>query len=278
MDNLLSEALRFAKQGFKVFPCIPNQKRPIKDWSYLKATNDPEEVYNVFNSKELYNVGINLKEAKLIVLDLDRHRDGQDGLAWLGEKAKQSLDGDCVVSTPRNGLHVYYSLSGADIPNKLELADGVELLTDFCTLPPSFVDIPKDNINGGYKLVSGSFEAIQPIPSWLLSEVQAKQGKRSITLDFTDTNRPKTYFTARFMAELKQGAGKGSRNSWITRQFGRMVSLGMSYEDSFDWIKIVNQNFIEPPLNDKELNGIVYSIIKRENRKLANSERSERDR
>lgn len=265
MENLLNEALSYAKQGFKVFPLIKNQKRPIKDWSYLKATNDQEEVYNVFCSEEPYNVGINLKEAGLIVLDLDRHQKAQDGVAWLTSKTSESLEKACVVSSPRNGLHIFYSLNGYEVPNKLELADGVEILTDFCTLPPSYIDMPKDDIKGSYKLVSGSFEDIQPIPPWLVNEIQIKQGKSSISLNFNDTARTKKY-TATLIEELTKGV-ESSRNVWVTKYIGKLLALGTNPESTYQFITVINENFISPPISDKELNAIFKSVMKAESKK-----------
>lgn len=266
MDSLLNEALSYAKQSFKVFPLIPNQKRPIKDWSYLKATNDPEEVFNIFCSEELYNIGINLKEAGLIVLDLDRHTDQQDGVAWLASKTNESLEKDCVVSTPRNGLHIYYSLNGFKAPNKLELADGVEILTDFCTLPPSYIDMPNDNVKGGYKLVSGSFEDTQPIPTWLIKEMQGKQGNNDITLNFNDTTRTKKY-TAVLLEQIVQGVQESQRNVWLTKITGTLLNLGMEPAETYQFITVINDNFIQPSLPGKEVNSIFKSILKRESQK-----------
>lgn len=42
-------ALELAKHGFKVFPLVPNTKRPIKDQSYLTASNDPQTVAKWFD-------------------------------------------------------------------------------------------------------------------------------------------------------------------------------------------------------------------------------------
>ncbi len=42
-------ALELAKHGFKVFPLVPNTKRPIKDHSYLTASNDPQTVAKWFD-------------------------------------------------------------------------------------------------------------------------------------------------------------------------------------------------------------------------------------
>lgn len=266
MENLLNEALAYAKQGFKVFPLIPKQKRPIKDWSYLKATSDQEEVYNIFCSEEPYNLGINLKEAGLITLDLDRHSDNQNGVEWLASKTSESLENDLVVSTPRNGLHIFFKLNGFEIPNKFELADGVEILTDFCTLPPSYIDMPKDNIKGSYKIVSGGFEGIQPIPMWLVKEIQAKQGKSSITPNFNNTRRTKKY-TAVLLEEIVQGVQESQRNVWLTKITGKLLVLGMEPTEAYQFITVINESFIQPPLSNKEVNSIFKSILKRENRK-----------
>lgn len=267
LESLLNEALSFAKLGFKVFPLIPKQKRPIKDWSYLKATSDPEEIFNIFCSEEPYNLAINLKEAGLIVLDLDRHTDQQDGVAWLANKTNESLANDCVISTPRKGIHVVYRLNGFDVPNKLELADGVEILTDFCTLPPSYIDMPKDNIKGSYKLVSGSFEDIQAIPAWLVEEIQVKQGKTGKTLIIDDTGKSKKFYTASLLEEITQGVQKSQRNAWITRITGKLLGLGMDPASAYQFLMVINENFIQPPLPDKEVNVTFKSILKRESQR-----------
>lgn len=84
---------------------------------------------------------------------------------------------------------------------------------------------------------------------------------------FDDVVRTKK-FTATFMEELLAGASSGQRNSWITKQFGTMVSLGMDFAAAYKWIKLINQNYLTPPLSNQELNAIVLSISKRENQKL----------
>ena len=267
LESLLNEALSFAKLGFKVFPLIPKQKRPIKNWNYLKATNDPEEVFNIFCSEKPYNLAINLKEADLIVLDLDRHTDKQDGVAWLANKTNESLANDCVISTPRRGIHVVYRLNGFDVPNKLELADGVEILTDFCTLPPSYIDMPKDNIKGSYKLVSGSFEDIQAIPSWLMNEIKGKQGKTTVTLNYSNTVRNTKRYTGTFIEEIVQGVEESSRNVWLTKYIGKLLALGTNPESAYQFILVINENFVSPPVSDRELNSIFKSVMKREVKK-----------
>ncbi len=48
MMTVKNTALELAKHGFKVFPLITNTKRPIKDQSYLTASNDPQTVAKWF--------------------------------------------------------------------------------------------------------------------------------------------------------------------------------------------------------------------------------------
>lgn len=283
LDSLLNEALNYAKLGFPVFPLSPLSKIPIKgSKGFKEAITDEAQIVEWFTEIEpLANIGISLVDTPYFILDCDRHTDEKDGIQSLLElsKGKGNLENAVTVKTVNDGLHfIFKAPKGVEVKQQIGFKAGLDVIKNFVVAPPSQVK-RKDGTTGMYELVSGSFENIKEAPAWLLSEITSKQqpehSNGSYTLDFSNINRPKTYFTAKFMAELKQGAAKGFRNSWVTRQFGRMVSLGMSYEDSFDWIKIVNQNFIDPPLEERELNGIVYSIIKRENRKLASSERSD---
>lgn len=267
MDNFLSESLEYASNGFKVFPLIPKQKRPIKDWSYLKATNDQEEVFDIFNNKQVYNIGLNLKESSLIVLDLDRHKEGQDGVKWLSNKANESIENDCVITTPRNGLHIVYALNGFEVASNLELADGVEILTGFCTAVPSYVEIPSENVKGSYELVSGSFKDIKPIPQWLINEIQAKQGKSSYKAEYSNRNNGKKKYTAQFLEKVITGIDDGGRDEWLKDIIGTPLAQNMDVNLAYEFIHIVNQTCIRPPMEDSQVNKIFKSILGRERKK-----------
>ena len=99
-----------------------------------------------------------------------------------------------------------------------------------------------------------------------VSEAEAAPQREKIQLNFTEGPSNKKY-TASFMEELMAGAASGERNSWLTKNFGRMVALGMDITIAYEWIKLVNENFVDPPISDNELKAIVTSIAKSEQRK-----------
>lgn len=74
-------------------------------------------------------------------------------------------------------------------------------------------------------------------------------------------------FTATFMEELLGGVDDGNRNVWLTKQFGRMLSLGFDATTAYQWIELINREFVRPPLEDRTVNTIVLSIAKKEKRR-----------
>lgn len=282
MESLLIEALGYAKIGLPVFPLAKLSKVPLKNTSGFKqATSDEEQIFEWFIQSEPLNIGLSLVDTPYFVVDCDRHTDEQDGLKSLMElsKGEPLLDGAVTVKTPNDGIHFYFKQpKGIEIKNQIGFKTGLDIIKNFVVAPPSRVK-RKDGTIGTYEVVNGSLDSIKDCPTWLLeaitSKQQPKQSNASYTLNFNDTNKPKTFFTAKFMTELMKGTTVGSRNSWITQQFGRMVSLGMSFTVAYEWIRLVNENFIDEPISDDELNKIVLSITKREQQKLARAERSD---
>jgi hypothetical protein len=101
---------------------------------------------------------------------------------------------------------------------------------------------------------------------------EKQKAESTIAFDYAGKGKK---FTAIFLEELLAGAVSGQRNSWITKQFGRMISLGMDMTAAYEWIRLVNLHFLHPPLSDKELNSIIISISKREQQKLDKERRNE---
>lgn len=79
--------------------------------------------------------------------------------------------------------------------------------------------------------------------------------------------RKKT-FTASFLEELIQEIGSGERNVYLTRITGKLLSLGMTPGAAYEWIHLINDNFITPALREDEVNTIFRSILKAEQEKL----------
>lgn len=111
-----------------------------------------------------------------------------------------------------------------------------------------------------------SIKVINEGEAYPVSQSESKE-REGIRLKFDSGNDKKKY-TASFMEELMQGAANGERNIFLTKNFGRMVALGMELTIAYEWIKLVNENFLDQPVSMNELNAIVTSIAKREQQKL----------
>lgn len=70
---------------------------------------------------ETGNVGVGCRASDVVGLDLDRHRDGHDGVASFA--AVFAAHGDAswpdtlTVRTPSGGLHVYFRAGGRALPS-----------------------------------------------------------------------------------------------------------------------------------------------------------------
>ena len=95
---LRDAAVMHAARGWRVFPCLPGDKRPAVDKWEQRALADLERVRRYWPSGE-HNIGIACGPSRLVVLDLDTHgtlpedwrmpgiRDGKDVLAQICEWA-----------------------------------------------------------------------------------------------------------------------------------------------------------------------------------------------
>lgn len=99
-----------------------------------------------------------------------------------------------------------------------------------------------------------------------MAEQQVKQSKEVYKVNSNNTMRSKKY-TAVLLEEIVQGIQESERNIWLTKITGKLIALGMEPAESYQFITVINENFIQPPLPAKEVNTIFKSILKRESRK-----------
>lgn len=274
--TMADTALQYAENGWKVYPLIQGGKIPHKGSNgHLDASNDPEEVKRLFLQYGVSsNIGISLLNTEYIVIDIDMHTEGKSGFDSLQEleDSYQALPDTFTVTTPRNGEHKYFKVSGLSLDrDQIDFRPGIDLLGTKVNAPPSSTS------DGAYRAKPGHSSSIAELPRWFLELMiqHDRQKKSGFRMDYNQPPKGKK-FTAVFMEELLSGQAAGNRNAWVTKQYGRMVALGMDFTAAYEWIQIVNQNFVQPPLSAKELNVIVMSIAKREQQKYERlKERSE---
>lgn len=273
MESLLIEALGYAKIGLPVFPLAKLSKVPLKNTSGFKqATTDEEQIFEWFIQSEPLNIGISLVDTPYFVVDCDRHTDEQDGLKSLMElsKGEPLLDGAVTVKTPNDGIHFYFKQpKGIEIKNQIGFKTGLDIIKNFVVGPGSRVK-RQDGTVGTYEVINGSLDSIGEAPAFILNAItsnqQPKESSEVYTLDYSSSGNTKKY-TATLLEEIVQGVNESERNVWVTRVTGKLLRLGMSSKEAYEFLLVVNENFVCPPLPDKEVNTIFKSILKAESNK-----------
>ncbi|MGW5394713.1 bifunctional DNA primase/polymerase, partial [Streptomyces koyangensis] len=249
MSTLLHAALATAERGWPVFPLRPGDKRPALHperacphtgacagghvtWE-RRATTDPDRIRAAWSTGD-WNVGLATGPARLVVVDLDKPKDGTDApdgaanLLALCERARQPVPATRSVRTASGGAHLYFSAPG-----------GAHLRNTAGTLGP-LIDT---RAHGGYVLAPGSVidgrayrvegpALIRPLPGWLLERLAPPHPSTGAVAPVTPLPRAggrlATVVLDRETAKARQAA-EGSRNTTLlacVRAVGRFVAWG----------------------------------------------------
>jgi len=237
-DALAARAAALAVRGWRVFPCLRNDKRPaIKRWEQA-AWGNPDGVAEAW--RERYpgaNIGIACGPSQLVVVDLDtpEHggslpagwaaepgiRDGRDVLAVLAERAGQPWPATYSVRTPSGGLHLYFAAIG-----------GREIRNSASKVGP-MIDVRGA---GGYVVGAGSviagraYEAAddrlaEPLPGWLADLADPPRRPRPAA----PAAAGPVYGRLRGLVEAVLSSEPGTRNGrlfWASCRAAEMVAAG----------------------------------------------------
>lgn len=164
-------ALGLARRGLSVFPLPAWGRVPGPGWQKV-ATADPERIRELFVSGG--NIGVACRASRVVVLDLDRHGDGPEGVVgWeaLCVQHRQEQPATFTVLTPHSGLHLYFR---APVGTVITSSSGHRR-----GLPPGIDVRAPGRRSGGYILGPGSQVAnagryriardvpVAPMPEWL---------------------------------------------------------------------------------------------------------------
>ena len=251
--NRLNQVIKMVQHGLYVYPIVPNGKQPIRNYSYLKATQDIAEIESWFRQEPNINIGINLSKSNLIVVDIDNHNNDLQAplqsLSNLGYK----LPSDYVERTQSGGLHYYFRANKPVKPTrKTKFIDGVDLLSDFVVTSPS----------NNYRVLNGAtLDDIPQVPNWIIKALD----NRAMPSDrMQDNPTPyRRYYTGYLIDEIVTGVDAGNRNNWIASIFGKLLRAGTSPKNAYSLLQLINDNYVQPPLPSKELDNVADSILKR---------------
>lgn len=135
-SELHEAAIEYARNGFPVFPCVPNGKAPACANGFRDATLDESQIDEWWSKMPMANIGTEPERTGHCVLDVEA-----TGLeAWDGIQANNGHVRTFANSTPRGGRHFWFRGS---LPPRVRLFNGYDIDTrgraSYVLLPPSIV-------------------------------------------------------------------------------------------------------------------------------------------
>lgn len=260
----------YTKRGYSVFPLQPHTKNYHKGFGYTKATINCEALSKYYYNTNS-NVGLSIIDKEIVVIDIDRHGKTNGFLSLFNlEQDYDKLPETYTVMTPRNGEHRYFKTSGLIFEKNIQaFREGIDIISTHIYAPPTYVkgNYKGEWIDGSYSVKNGSLDDLAELPQWFIQLIVEHEKQKNKPLPATKgTNRPpqgKTW-TGVYLDSLVDGVDEGSRNDWLTSRFGSFLYHKMDIHKAIALIHVVNERFVNPPLDHKELTTIIESVIKRD--------------
>ena len=256
MASILDWALNYAAHGWAVIPlhtasnglcscgqpgCHSPAKHPRTENGVKDATKLPDLIKSWWMRWPDANIGIACGAVSgVVVVDID----GPEG-----EKALVEMCGNppCPTSLTAKGRHAFFSYPGYPVKNAVRLAAEIDIRADggYVVAPPSV------HASGArYKWDVGFAPKDvppPPIPEALIERLESAPDRAPA-------------------AQIAEGEAiiEGGRNQSLARYTGRLLHKGHSPAEVLTLVHGLNQRACNPPLSDKEVDGIVRSIVSRE--------------
>ena len=260
MQNKLKEMI---SHGYPIFPCRPNDKRPMTANGFKDASNDTYQIEKWWGDAPSANIGLATGiDADLLVIDVDIKEDAQ-GLASMEtlEAELGSLNTRKIV-TPSGGYHLYFKHPRDGIKNTIGIRPGIDIKTE-----------------GGYVLAAGS--VINGNPYYVESDIEPQELPQR-WIDVLAQGKPNKKLEAANDTSFDDFDDfpifKGSRNDELFRQASSLRARHIPLEVAVGEITNMAKQCI-PSLPQKEAMTIVHGVYERyesgtvNNTDLGNSKR-----
>jgi hypothetical protein len=161
-------ALRYAENGWPVFPCNPLDKRPLTSHGFKDATTDPDIIKQWWEVWPNAMIGVPMGEASdVFCVDLDR-KEGVDGVGtWSGLLSIHGATANTRIhTTPSTGRHLVYLYEHGvrNIPLG-KLGPGIEIKGE-----GGYIIVPPSRMADGKEYVGNDVDPVEA-PSWLLDMI-----------------------------------------------------------------------------------------------------------
>jgi len=253
----LEAALALAREGYTIFPCIPDTKKPLlKDSWQMHATRDPDTIRQWWEACPDANIA--RPAGNEIIVDVDVRKGGDSTLFRLQEEGLDFPE-TRSVRTPSGGQHLCY-----------QLPDGVRVRQSVTDALGPGLDIKAHM--GGYVLCPGSVIGEVPYvwldhrtptmcPDWIIERAKQKHerkpdaGKR--VADEDDWTRKEV---EELVANVPDASvAEGGRNAAGYKLAAKMYDLAAQHDTVLEWLIAWNERCCNPPLSQDEIEIIARS-------------------
>jgi hypothetical protein len=242
MSEFYLSAEAHCRRGFRVFPLLPNSKRPmIKGWPE-RATTDPAQVAAWWRRFPRANVAIATGDG-LVVIDVDPRHGGELNPGW---------PSTATVRTPGGGWHLYYRCDAPVKKSVGRLAPGVDVLGE-----GAYVVAP------GSRTPSGEYEWLPETHE--IATVSASLFPTEPTPRSNIAGGQRRRFTPR------ESVGEGERNNYLASYAGSLYGRGFHPTEVAGYLQAENEGVCRPPLASQEVVEIAESIWRTHTSRVARS-------
>ena len=247
--DLARAALALARMGYRVFPCVPGQKRPAARGGFKAASRDPGTIRGWWSQWPQANLAV--ATFGVVVVDID-----PAGRGWPPEPEQRAAirETQCPLArTPRGGWHLWFRRPQGK-PWRCsanQLAPGVDVRTagGYVVAPPSRTDA------GQYKWLRPLVapERLPLPPQWLIEALDrlAQPERRTSPNGSRDP-----------LADAPAVLRQGERNCGLASLAGRLRRAGASQAELEAALLAFNARRCQPPLPDREVLAIARSIAR----------------
>ena len=233
------EVLRLAALGWRIFPCVARDKRPLLRRWQEQASSDADVISAWAQRYEACNWGMACgRNSGVWVLDID----GSSGEASFRSLIERNgANGtDTLTAITARGQHLYfaYPKCGTVRPSAGKLGDGLDVRGDggFVIVPPSV------HPSGAYYVWRDFQQSLAFAPAWLLDAVTAPSQRKPLAKDEIGI------------------LPEGRRNDGLTRLGGALRRKGKTHAVIEAELFAANLRRCRPPLPDHEVRKIAASV------------------
>lgn len=217
LSDLGAAALGYAERGWKVFPCQPGEKAPLRGLhdGFRAATDDPDRIRRWWTATPNANVGVACAASGLVVVDADLHKP-ECGFAAV----EPDLPNTLRQRSANGGLHLVYGAEpGAAYAGKLCIGVDIKHFGYFLA-EPSVVDGKRYVWDTDDEIVpappclpekgeKAAEDTVAPVPADMLQRVDL------LRLMATKINSLDRDAWVRLAMALKHGCGERMREDFI---------------------------------------------------------------